>query len=188
MQKWWNALDVSPAGFSLSLNLVMSRSTLWKFPFMKFKPSERLYNAGTHTLRDTVNVCGDSPELISSSSYVNARGCSDWVSSPKPYFWVWEMIDGVWWDTNSGLKGESQVWPSTQPWPPPLLTLSRFGKYIAARRLFKSSEGTQMALGCRYILAWSQRTHLVHLEGDPWQNDIWAAVERTGWVLLFLLS
>lgn len=75
------------------------------------------------------------------------------------------MIDDVWWDANSGLLGESQVWPSTQPRPPPLLTRSRFGKYIAAHRLFKSSERTQMAWGCRYILALSQRAHLTSLDG-----------------------
>lgn len=75
------------------------------------------------------------------------------------------MIDDVWWDANTGLPGESQVWPSTQPRPPPLLTRSRLGKYIAAHRLFKSSERTQMAWGCRYILALSQRAHLASLDG-----------------------
>lgn len=28
-----------------------------------------------------------------------------------------------------------------------------------------------MALGCRYVLASSQRAHLLHLDGDPWQNS-----------------
>lgn len=45
-----------------------------------------------------------------------------------------------------------------------------------------------MALGCRYILALSHRAHLLHLDGDPWQNDMRAAVERRGRVLLFLLG
>lgn len=45
-----------------------------------------------------------------------------------------------------------------------------------------------MALGCRYILAVSQRAHLLHLDGDPWQNDMRAAVGRRGRVLLFLLG
>lgn len=52
-----------------------------------------------------------------------------------------------------------------------LLMLSRFGKYIAARRLLKSSETAQMASGCRYILALSQRANLVRLDGDPWLKE-----------------
>lgn len=45
-----------------------------------------------------------------------------------------------------------------------------------------------MALGCRYILALSQRAHLVRLDGDPWQKDMRAAAARTGWALLPLLG
>lgn len=45
-----------------------------------------------------------------------------------------------------------------------------------------------MALGCRYILALSQRAHLVRLDGDPWQKDMRAAAARAGWALLLLLG
>lgn len=50
--------SLSPMSFHLSVNSVMSRSLLWKFPFMNFQASDRLCNAGTttqmHTLKHTV--------------------------------------------------------------------------------------------------------------------------------------
>lgn len=173
---------LSPTGLRLSANLVMYRGALWKFPFMNFQPSYE--NAGT-TIRmrplkravQTASV-GDPPTLASSSSYANTHGCSDTVSSPKPYFLgfgKWLMMFGGTQTPVSRVKVRCD--------PPLNLDLHPSWHVLASGSILQHIVCSSHLKGRRWleVAGTSSPYPKGHTSrvwmGDPWQKDMRAAVE-----------